>query len=159
MGEFKYFTATLHPTLFTKRMLKHRGDVSEGSQDKLMARRTIVGRKVKFYHNGRREVKGTGLNEEDIHNSEILRLAHASLLLGEPVGDKRACYVDATKNPVEVWIYRMTVEEFLKTSKSCIIGGKLEQDFLLNEPIRKTMELSNERNERLFGRPSSRTPL
>ena len=137
-------------------MRKHRGDVSEGSQDKLIAKRSIVGKLVNFYHNGRREVRGVkGLTEEEINNSEILRLAHASLLLGEPVGDKRACYVDATKNPVEIWIYRMTVEEFLKTSKSCIVGGKLEQDFLLNEPIKKTVELSNERNERLFGRRSS----
>lgn len=156
MANFKYFTAHLRPSLFTKRMMKHKGDVSEGSQDKLIAKRRIVGTLVNFYHNGRREVRGVNLSEEEIHNSEILRLAHASLLLGEPVGDKKACYVDATKNPVEVWIYSMTVEEFLKTSKSCIIGGKLEQDFLLNEPIKKTLELSNERNERLFGRRSSK---
>lgn len=142
-----------------KRMLKHTGDVSEGTQGKVVATKRILNRTVTFYHNGLRQIKGTSLNEQEAHESEILRLAHASLLVGAPVGDKRHCYVDATKNPVEVWIYNMTVEEFLKTSHSLVETQQLGIEFLLEEPIRKTVEKKDGRDVRLFRRQPSHPHL
>lgn len=131
-------------------MLKHTGDVSEGTKFRVLAVRQILRRKVTFYVNGLRFIEGTDLNEEEMHNSEILRLAHASLLVEAGVGDKRYCYVDATKNPVEVWVYGMLVEDFIRTSQRLVETQELGLEFLLEEPIRKTVEKKNGRNVRLF---------
>jgi len=103
-----FLTANCKPSSFIKRMQKHRGDVSEGTQPKIIAQRRILNKIVTFYHNGLRIIEGVDLNEQEVHESEVLRFAHASLLISAPVGDKQACYVDATKNPVEVWVYGMT---------------------------------------------------
>lgn len=97
--------AHCRPTALMRRMLKHRGDVSEGSADRLLATRIILGRRVDFYRNGRRELHGSKLTDTEMHDSELLRFAHASLLDGTGVGDKLFCWVDATKNPVEVWLF------------------------------------------------------
>lgn len=159
MGRIIQFTANCKPSALMKNMLKHRGDVSEGTQFRILAKRKILKRNVTFYHNGLRFIEGTDLNEQEMHESEILRLAHASILINAPVGDKKLCYVDATKNPVEVWIYGMTMREFLVTSKHLVETQQLGLEFLLEEPIRKSVEKKNVRNERLFRKQSSNPRL
>ncbi len=144
--------ANFKPSALTRRMMKHKGDVSEGTEYKILTTRIIIGKKVTFYRNGLRRVEGISLKEEEIHDSEILRLAHASILIGEPVGDKKKCYVDATKNPVEIWVYSMPMEEFLTKSKDLVKSQELDVEFLLEEPISKVVEARNVRNVRLFGR-------
>ena len=152
MDKIIQLTATCKPSTLMRNMSAHCGDVSEGTKSKILAQRRILNKLVTFYHNGLRVIENVGLNEQEIHESEILRLAHASLLIGTPVGDKRACYVDAIKNPVEIWVYGIRVEEFIKTSQRLIETQQLGLEFLLEEPIRKTMEKTDGRNVRLFGR-------
>ncbi len=115
-----------------------------------MAKRYILKRKVTFYYNGLRIIEGVDLDEQEMHDSEILRLAHASLLINAPVGDKQACYVDATKNPVEIWVYGMPIEKFIATSRKLVKTQQLGLEFLLEEPIRKTVEKTDVRNVKLF---------
>ena len=105
MGKIKQFVAYPKPSRLMRRMIRHRGDVSEGNTRIPVATRTLLGRKITFYHNGERVIEGLNITDEDMFNSEILRFAHASLLTGEPVGDRRMCCVDATANPVKVWLY------------------------------------------------------
>jgi hypothetical protein len=150
MANLINLTAECKPSLLMRKMLKHSCDVSEGTQYKVVAKRRILNRTVIFYHNGLRVIQGTDLSEQEMHDSEILRLAHASLLIGEGVGDKKLCYVDATKNPVEVWLYGMLAEQFIKTSRHLVETQQLGLEFLLEEPIRKTVEKTNGRNVRLF---------
>ncbi len=152
MAKLVNLTVNCRPSALMRRMLLHSGDVSEGTQHKILAHRQILKRHVTFYCNGLRVIKGMDLNEEEVHDSEILRLAHASLLIGAPVGDKRFCYVDATVNPVIIWIYGMAIKEFLATSQCLVETQQLGIEPLLEEPIRKTVEKTNERNVRLFGR-------
>ena len=135
-----------------RRMFKHKGDVSEGSKGKVMAKRWILGKRVTFYENGLREVKDEDLSEEDQHNSEVLRLTHASLLINDAVGDKKSCYVDARVDPVEVIIYGMPATEFIKRAKTAVKAGEISEDFILGSTIRETKELTHVRNVRLFGR-------
>lgn len=135
-----FLLAKCRPSTLMKNMAKHRGDVSEGTQLKVIARRHILNRLVIFYHNGLRVIKGVNLNEQEVHESEVLRLAHASLLIGSPVGDKRACYVDATKDPVEVWVYGMKGEDFIKTSQCLAETQQFGLEFLLEEPIKNNGE-------------------
>jgi hypothetical protein len=150
--------AALRPSGFMRRMLRH-SDVSEGTKFKVIAKRQILKRIVTFYHNGLRVVEGTDLNEQEMHESEILRLAHASILVGAPVGDKKACWVNATVNPVSVWVYGMPIEEFLATSQRLVETQQLGIEFLLEEPVRKVMEKRNGRNVRLFGKQPSHAHL
>lgn len=135
-----------------RRMLEHSGDVSEGTKCKVLAERVILNKKVTFYTNGLRKIEGVNLNDEDKYNSEILRFAQASILIGEPVGDKRKCYVDATKNPVEVWVHNLPLEEFLTKSKHLVETQQMDIGFLLEEPLSKVLEAENVGNVRLFGR-------
>ena len=143
--------AVIRPSGFMRKMLRH-SDVSEGTKSKVIAKRQILKRIVTFYHNGLRVIEGTDLDDQEMHESEILRLAHASILVGAPVGDKRACWVDATANPVSVWVYGMPIEEFLTTSQRLVETQQLGIEFLLDEPVKKVMEKRNGRNERLFGK-------
>lgn len=138
------FNAHLKPSLLMKRMQAHLGDVSEGSKAKVLAKRIILGKTVTFYENGLRLVEDEDLSEDDQFNSEILRLAHASLLVGQAVGDKRSCYVDSTKNPVEILIWNLPVEIFLEKAKRLIKNGYLDKDFVLGSPLRQTREYNNE---------------
>lgn len=147
-----HLIAECKPSTLMQNMLRHSGDVSEGTQWKIIAQCQILKKRVTFYHNGLRVIDGVDLDEQEMHESEILRLAHASLLVGAGVGDKKLCYVDATKNPVEVWIYGMLAEEFIKTSQQLVETQQLGLEFLLEEPIRKTLETKNGRDVRLFRR-------
>jgi len=153
MGTFKYFTAHLKPSAMLKRMLKHTGDVSADSKAKLEATRTILGRKVYFFSNGMRLIQDEDdLTEEEQFNSEILRLAHASLLINDSVGDTSQCYVDARKDPVEVIVYGYPVDRFIKKAKNLIKSGHIKQEYILDQHLGHTRDLENERNVRLFGR-------
>lgn len=135
-----------------RRMRTHQGDVSEGSKTKVMAQRTILGRTVTFYENGLRVVDDKDLSPDDEFNSEVLRLAHASLLINDAVGDKSQCWVDARTDPVQVWLYDHPAPQFVRKAQLAIRRGQLDQDFVLNLPLRRTREYEDERNVRLFGR-------
>jgi hypothetical protein len=143
--------AHCRPSLLMKRMVEHKCDVSEGTKYKSIAKRQLLGRQITFYSNGLRVIEGLDLTEQEQHDSEILRLTHASILIGEPVGDKRMCWVDATKDPVEIWVYGMELKDFIKRSKVLVENNLLSVDFLLEEPLKRTSELKNERNVKLFG--------
>ena len=151
MGSIKRFVAYPKPSLLMRRMVKHKGDVSEGSTRIPVATRYVLGRKVVFYHDGWRFIEQVKITEEEMFESEILRFAHASLLTGEPVGDKRLCCVDATANPVKVWLFGTTLEDFIKQSSKLVATGAVDPDFLLGTPLDRIKELKDERNVRLFG--------
>jgi hypothetical protein len=145
----------LKPSAMLKSMWEHKGDVSEGSKTKVMAQRMILGKKVTFYENGLRLVEDKNITEDDEFNSEILRLTHASLLIGQPVGDKRQCWIDASTDPVTIIIYGIKAENFIKRATHLMRHGVIDPDFVLNTHLRQTEELKDERNVRLFGRCSS----
>lgn len=145
----KLLIAHCVPSSYIKRIFKHNKNVDEGNKSKIIAIRTILGKRVTFYQNGLRFIDGVDIDEEEQFNSQILRFAHASILIQGPVGDKKGCYVDATKNPVEVWIYEHTLEDFIKKYSTLIKIGSVDVDFLLEEPLKRTVELQNERNVRL----------
>lgn len=125
--------ANIKPSTLFEVMNQHRGDVSEGTDGKELARRIMLGRKVKFFHDGRHIVESENITEEEEYNSELLKLAHASLLVGGPVGDKRYVYVDATKNPVEVWLYNQPAEQFINASVAVIQDGTIPEEFIKDE--------------------------
>lgn len=157
MKKVLLFPNTLRPSTMLKRMRAHIGDVSEGSKVKIMVKRIILGKKVTFYENGLRIVHDKDLNEDDEYNSEILRLTHASLLIGQPVGDKRQCWVDASTNPVSVVIYNMPAKTFIKKATQLMRNGDVDPDFVFNSHLRQTEESTDERDVRLFGRRINQT--
>lgn len=159
MKKVLLFPNVLRPSAMLKRMRAHIGDVSEGSKSKIMAERIILGKRVTFYENGLRVVHDRDLSEDDEHQSEILRLTHASLLIGQPVGDKRQCWVDASTNPVSVVIYNMPANTFVKKATQLMRHGDIDPDFVLNSHLRQTEESTDERNVRLFGRRINQTHL
>ena len=122
-----------------KRMAKHRGDVSEGSKANVLARRTVLGRRVTFYKDGSRRVKGIDLNDTEAHYSDILSKAHASLLENKPVGDKAFCYVDARKNPVEVILYGQPAGRAIQKILRMIELGLVDPEKVLNTHIKDTI--------------------
>jgi hypothetical protein len=152
VGKLINFKANPRPSALLRRMLEHRGDVSEGTLHKIIAKRQLLGKTIIFYNSGLRLIEGIDLTEQEQYDSEILRLAHASVLINGPVGDKKVCYVDATKNKVEVWVYGLRLEEFIERSKIAVRLGHLNVDQLLNEPVKDTTRLRNERDVKLFGR-------
>lgn len=132
-------SVVFRPTSLYRRMHAHKGDVSEGTKFKLEAEKNILGVKVLFYANGLRQVKGVPLDDEEAYNSEVLRFAHASILTSSPVGDKAKCYVDASKNPVEVWLYGMRAETYIKGAKQCIANGA-DPGYFLDQSLQNIME-------------------
>ena len=103
-------------------MLKHSGDVGIADKAQLLARRTILGRIVRFYTNGEHIVEHEGLTDDEQFESEILRFAHASLLINAGVGDKKIMYVNAVVNPCAVWIYGRRAETFINEAKAKLSG-------------------------------------
>ena len=83
------------------------GNISDKRQ--LIAKRTILGTRCEFFSNGEHTCDRR-LCDQEQHDSQLLKFAHASIIAGEPVGDKNRLWVDATKNPVEVWIYGSSAE-------------------------------------------------
>ena len=137
----KSFSAILRPSGMLKRMLRHQGNLSTGSKAIKFCSREILGKFIRFYENGEHFILGkTDVTEEEQFNSEILRFAHASLLVSGPVGDKQRLWVDATKNPVEVWLYGMPAKKFVREAKKAIDGGKLSVDFFVEQHPDKTQE-------------------
>lgn len=132
----------LYPTRLHKRMHAHKGDVSEGTTHKFLASRTILGQDVSFYSDGTRKLNGLPITDEEVHNSEILRLTHASILVSSPVGDKKKCYVDASRNPVEVWIYNVKAEEYIACAKQAVKNG-IPTDYFLDQSLQNIMESSD----------------
>lgn len=142
MDNVKHFVAKCRPSEYLKRMREHSGEVSEGSSHKILAIRRILGKVVTFYRNGLREIKNTDLSEQEVHESEVLNFVHASLLIDAPVGDKKACYVDATKQEVEVWIKGKRADLLVKETLQLHRLGKAETEALLDEPT-KILEKPN----------------
>lgn len=145
----KYLKAICRPSAYFRRITQHDGDVSESSKTKIIAVKRLLSKTVIFYANGLRSITGVDITEQEQYDSQILRFAHASILINAPVGDKKSCYVDATKDPIEVVIYNTPIKEFIKKSVKSIRSGVVDPSFLLDTPI---SELKNERNVKLFGR-------
>lgn len=123
-----------------RRMHAHKGDVSEGTAYKLIAKKKILGKTVLFFNDGYREVMGLPVDDEEAHNSEILRFAHASILINQPVGDKAKCYVDATKDPVEVWVYGIEATTYINGAKKLIRSQVTGPDFFLDQSLQEIAE-------------------
>jgi len=149
MGRIVNFEAKLKPGGLLRTMRKHNGDVSEGDTPRLMASRTILGKRCRFYHSGEHTVDAE-VTAEESHESILLRYTHASLLIQQPVGDKKVLWVDASHDPCEVWIHNMPVKQFLELSKVAIKTGAIGQDLVVDSnPIPVVKEFINERNVRL----------
>ena len=126
------------PSKLMQKMTKHRGDLSIGDKATLIAKRIILGQQVSFYSNGEHVIEGSEIPLEQQYESEILRFAHASLLINEGVGDKRKLYVDASVNPVKVWLHGSTVGDFLRKAKHGISTGLIDTDEVVyGDPVPK----------------------
>ena len=149
MGRIVNFEAHLKPSGLLRTMRKHSGDVSEGDKPKLLAVRTIFGKSCRFYSNGEHTVDAE-VTAEESHESILLRYAHASLLIQQPVGDKKVLWVDTSCNPCDVWIHNMPAKQFLELSKVAIKTGAIGKDLIVDaNPIPVIKELINERTVRL----------
>lgn len=139
MGRIVDLSAHCKPTAFYRRVNEHnKDDHSCGSRGTLIAIRRLLKREVRFYNNGERVIVGGDLNEQELHDSEILKFSHASILINQPVGDKKVLWVDATINPVDVWIYGEPWQNFLKRSKDAIINGIIDPEFAIEEnPVKE----------------------
>ena len=131
MGIIKQFSGTLRPSAMMRRVLKHDGNASESDKRRPLANRTVLGCTVRFFCNGESEVDGVFLTEEESHNSQILRFAHASLLINAPVGDKKLIYVDATRDPVDCWVYGAEALHFVSLGTSAVKSGLAKVDELV----------------------------
>jgi len=105
--------------------LKHQGDVSESDKVKLIGVRTILGRRVEFYENGE-HVVDTDIDLQEMFDSEILRFAHASLICKIPVGDKKTTWVDASKDPCDVWMFGKPVADMIRGAIKQVQNGTLD---------------------------------
>ena len=149
MGRIVNFEAHLKPSGLLRTMRKHNGDVSEGDKPKLIASRTILGKRCRFYNNGEHTVDAE-VTAEESHESILLRYTHASLLIQQPVGDKSVLWVDASKNPCDVWIHNMPAKQFLELAKVAIKTGAIGKDLVIDDnPIPVVKELINGRMLRL----------
>lgn len=117
------FNVKLKPTNLFKTMQEHK-DVSESSKANLIATKIILNKRVNFYSTGEHEILNSELKLEEQFNSEILRFTHASLITGQPEGDKAILWVDASVDPVNIWVYGQPVDQFLKQSILQIKGKK-----------------------------------
>ena len=90
-----------------------RQDLSETTRPRLIAVRTVLGKKVSFFSNGEHVVDGVKMSSAEMQESEVMRFAHASILMGRPAGDKKTLLVDACCDPAEVWIYGQRAAEFI----------------------------------------------
>ena len=161
MANIKQLIAHMRPSLMMKRLRKHQGDVSESSKANILATCRILGKKITFYTDGTHIIQGKiDVTEEEMFKSHILRYAHASLLIGEPVGDKRKIYVDATVEPIRVWLYGVTAQTFIKRTKAAIQNGQITVDSVLDQhPEKSEKEITNVRDVRLFGRRTDQSSI
>ena len=131
---------TMQPSRMLKRMREHSGDVSRSDKGVVMARRTILGRRVTFYENGVHTVEGGSLTEEDEYGSGIFKLAHASILTNKPAGDKSQIWVDATTDKVKIYVRNMTLEEYYRRVKKLLQSNELGLEQFINTPLKKIQE-------------------
>ena len=136
----------MKPTGLASRMRKHNGDaLSESDRAQPFAKRTVLGKRVKFYTTGEHVVSRTDLSDDEQYNSELMRFCHASLLTGQPVGDKKVLWVDASTNPVQVWLFGQTAEDFCNTTKDAIRMGSVASDLVVDgDPILTIRSLDHE---------------
>ena len=154
MAKIIQFEAHMRPSNMMKRMRKHQGNLSESDKANVLAERTILGKKVTFLTDGTHYINGKiELDDEEMFNSHILRYTHASILIDEAVGDKKKLWVDASVNPVVIWLYGVPIESFVHQAKLAINGGHLEPGFILDQhPEHFERETDYVRNVKLFGR-------
>ncbi len=142
MGRLVQFEAHCRPTTKMRHYQKCRKSVSESSKARLIATRTIIGHTVHFYESGEHVIETISerdLSTEEMFNSEILRFAHASLIAGIPIGDKSFTWVDATKNPCEVWIFGKTTEQFTRDVMERVKLGTIDPELILDGKTLPTM--------------------
>lgn len=118
------------------RVREHHGKhLSEGDRPKLIATRMILNREVRFYSNGE-HIADCEVPIDEQFNAEMLRFAHASLLVRQPVGDKAVLWVDATKDPCEVWVHGMTLEQFVQAIRFQIDTRAIDPEMIVDgDPI------------------------
>jgi len=112
-----------------------RTDISDTTY--VIATRSILGKDVTFLSNGEHVVDGVGMSPEEMQHSELLRFAHASVLISQPVGNKDILWVDASRQNVEVWVYGRRVDRFIKEAKS-VVDPRIVMDGSLIE-VRKAI--------------------
>ena len=142
MGRIVELSGTCRPTSKMRNYQKHNRDLSEGSKAKLIAKRTIMGHSVCFYENGEQIIETMSqddMSNDEMFNSEVLRFAHASLISGVPVGDKSLTWVDASKDPCEVWIFGKTPKQFTQDAMACMQAGTLDPAIILDGKTVETM--------------------
>ncbi|HUT60882.1 MAG TPA: hypothetical protein VNA25_23795 [Phycisphaerae bacterium] len=127
-------SAKLTASAMVNNMRRHQGDVSEGTQHRPLAVRSILGHRCEFFRDGTHTVDGTEISEEEQFGSEVLRFAHASLLTGLPVGDKKLCWVDASTNPAEVWIHGFEGNDYIRRARALVNKG-VPPDFIVDSPL------------------------
>jgi len=132
MGHIIQLGGHCRPSLLTRRLTAHSGDVSEGAARQPVAVRNICGRRVTFYRNGERRIDGVTLTDQELHDSELLRFAHASVLIGQPVGDRRKLWVDASQPQCEVWVAGVRVEELIARAKTAANLGVVPAGLVLD---------------------------
>lgn len=132
---------TIKPSRMLKRMREHSGDISESDKGTVMARRTILGRKVTFYENGVHTVEGGSMTEEDEFGSGLLKLAHASISTNKPAGDKSQLWVDATTDNVKIYMRNMTFAEYKRKAKELLRSGKLSLEQFINTTPKEIQEI------------------
>jgi hypothetical protein len=161
VADIKQFVAHMKPSLMMKRMCAHQGNLSEGDKAQILAERVVLGKRVTFLKDGNHYINGKiDLTEEEMFNSELLRFAHASILINQEVGDKKKLWVDASVNPVIVWLYGVPIEKFVHQAKLAINQGHIEPGFILDQhPEHFERETNYVRNVRLFGRHSDRSSV
>ena len=132
-------SGTCRPTKLMRRLQEHRGDVSSSDMCRLIAKRNLLGQTVRFYTSGEHVIEGSTLPLADQYDSELLKFAHASLLVNGPVGDKRKLWVDATTDPCQVWIEGHSVVDFLRRARRRVMDGTISvaELFESEDPLRK----------------------
>lgn len=142
MGKKVQLSGTFRPTSKMRHYAKCRKPVSQSSKAKLIATRTVIGHTVNFYESGEHVIETmsqSDLSDEEMFNSEILRFAHASLISGVGVGDKSMTWVNATKNPVEVWMFGKPIEQLAKGIMGLIKSGAIDPGVILDGETVTTM--------------------
>lgn len=159
MGRVILASGCLRPSAMYRNIREHtNADVSAGLKGLYECSRTVLGKRVDFYRNGLRVVHGSDLSDAEAYESELLRNVHASLYLRSPVGDKRKLWVNATVDPVVVWIngrdIRTIHDKAAVVKENCtdfsrsgdaefasdVVSGKVAPDC---HPSRVTMEFSH----------------
>ena len=124
-------TATLRPSALSNKLAKGRQDNSVSSHAHALATRWVLGKRIVFYRSGEHVIQGQhGLTDEEQYNSELLRFVHASLLASQPIGDEQVLYVDASQDPVEVYICGLPGDEYMRQVREAIATGDVPAEMV-----------------------------